>query len=301
MGLTKNFSCEGFSFTFQNFALEPRQKLEFKLRHPRTNSMISFLGDVIWQQQKDIKYSAGVKVCDLNNKNKKIMLKAISDSCNISVNSLLDSNDTVKLLRDELISRKPDRFRSKFRWLYITALILATTATVLFIPAVIANFKDGSSKPITKFIKSMAINNTNKIKDVSQIKNGQISNIDIQTVNNSVQLQADEISNLMEVLEENIPSAIKKKEPDIKLPVTTKDVKEENKFYIQVTAIKDSDDAHGFLSELKQDYPAAYIYAQNDFYKVRIPDIRTSVQGYDLIKDIEMKFDMKPILVKRVQ
>ena len=35
------------------------------------------------------------------------------------------------------------------------------------------------------------------------------------------------------------------------------------------------------LSELKQDYPAAYIVPHNDFYKVRIPDIKTSEQGHE--------------------
>jgi cell division septation protein DedD len=301
LGMTNNISCEGLSFTFQNFALEPGQRLQFKLKQPRTNVMISFLGDIIWQEQKDIKYAAGVKLYDVNKKNKKVMLKVISDSCNIPVNSLLDSNDTVKLLSDELISRIPNRYRSKFSGLYRTSLIFATTATVLFIPAVIENFKDGSNKPITQSIKSMAITNTNKMKDVSKIKNGQTNDRNTQTVNNSVPLQTVKNSNLYEVLEKNNPSAIKEKEPDIKLPVNIKDLTGGNKFFIQVASFKDADIAHGILSELKQDYPAAYIFPQNDFYKVRIPDIKTSEQGYAFLKDIEMKFNLKPILVERVQ
>jgi hypothetical protein len=317
LGMTNNISCEGLSFTFQNFALEPGQRLQFKLKQPRTNVMISFLGDIIWQEQKDIKYAAGVKLYDVNKKNKKVMLKVISDSCNIPVNSLLDSNDPGKLLNgtidthaesasniidnNEQISRISNRHRDKFRWLNRVALILATTFTVLLLYAVIEKFNDSSSKPIAKFIKSMAIDNINKMKDVFKNKNGQLHDRDIQAVNNSVQLQTTESRNSIEVLEENIPSAIKGKEPDIKLPANIKDLTEENKFYIQVASLKDPDIAHGILLELKQDYPAAYIVPHNDFYKVRIPDIKTSEQGYDLIKDIESKFNIKPILVKRVQ
>jgi len=301
LGLIKNFSSEGFSFTFQNFTLEPGQRLQFKLKHPRSNLMSSFLGDIIWQEEKAIKYSAGVKFYDVNKKNKKMILKVICDSCNTHVNSLLKRNDTGELLSDELISRIPNKYRNKFSGLYKTALILVTTATVLSLPVVLENFEDGSSKPITEFMKSMAIDNINKMKDVFNNTNSQIHNRDIQTVNNSVQLQTAEKSNSIEVLEENIPSAIKEKEPDIKLPVNIKELTEEHKFYIQVASFKDPDVAHRVLLELKQDYPAAYIFPHNDFYKLRIPDIKTSEQGHELLKDIEKKFNIKSILLKRVQ
>ncbi len=262
--------------------------------------MLSFLGDVIWQEQKDIKYSAGVKFCDVKKKNNKILLKTISDCCNIPVDSLLNSNDTGELLSNELISRIPNRYRSKFSGLYKTALILATIATVLFLPVVLENFEDRSSKPITN-LSNQGQDSTNKMKDAFKNNNSQIHNRNIPTVNNSVQLQTDKKSNFIEVLEENIPSVIKEKETDIKLPVNIKDLTGGNKFFIQVASLKDPDIAHGILSELKQDYPAAYIFPHNDFYKVRIPNIKTSEQGYHFIKDIEKKFNIKPILIERVQ
>ena len=165
LGLTKNISCDGFSFRFQNVALEPGQRLQFKLRHPRNNMMLSFLGDVIWQEQKDIKYSAGVKFYDIKKKDKKLILKVISDSCNIPVDSLLESNDAGELLSNELISRIPNRYRGKFSRVYKTVFILAATAAVLFIPAVLENFEEGSIKPIAEFIKSTT-NNTDTTKDV---------------------------------------------------------------------------------------------------------------------------------------
>jgi cell division septation protein DedD len=204
-------------------------------------------------------------------------------------------------LSNDIISRIPNRYRSKFSWLYKTALILALATAVLFMPAVIENFKDGPGKQISKFIKSMSINNTNKMEDVSDNENGQIQNRKFETVSKSIPVQTIENSNSIEVLEENVAITIKEKIPDKTLAVNIQDLTEENKFYIQVASFKDPDIAHDLLSELKQDYPAAYLFTQNDYFKVRIPDIKTSEQGHEMIKEIEMKLFAKPILVKRVQ
>jgi len=317
LGMTKDISCEGLSLTFQNVALEPGQRLQFKLKQPQTNTIISFLGDVIWQEQKDSKYSAGIKFCDVKKKNKKIMLKVISDICNIPVKSLLFNNDIEKSLNnsidkqiapasDIINTNKPhprisNRQKSKFSWLYRIIFILTTTSALLFLPSIIENFEDVSSNPITKFIKSMAMDNTKHMNALFTYENGPIHNGNIRTDYNSVQLQPIENITLFEVVEENIPSAIKEKELGIKLPANLMDMAEENEFHIQVASLKDPVIAHGILSELKQDYPAVYLLIQNDFYKVRIPDIKTSEQGYDLLKDIEAKFNIKPILVKRFQ
>ncbi len=315
LGITNNISCEGLSLTFQNVALEPGQRLQFKLKQPQTNTIISFLGDVIWQEQKDNKYSAGVKFCDAKKKNKKIMLKVISDSCNIPFNSLLFSNDIEKSLNNsideqaapasaiidtnKLNSRISNRQKINFSWLYKAIFILAMTSAVLFLPAITEIFEDVSSKPITKFIKLIATDNTKHINALFTYENGQIHSKNILTDNNSVQLQHIKNSALFEVVEENIPLARKEKDLDIKLPANIMDMAEENEFHIQVASLKDPEIAHGILSDFKQDYPAVYLLIQNDFYKVRIPDIKTSEQGYDLLKDIEAKFNIKPILVKR--
>jgi hypothetical protein len=173
------------------------------------------------------------------------------------------------------------------------------TSAVLFLPAITEIFEDVSSKPITKFIKLIATDNTKHINALFTYENGQIHSKNILTDNNSVQLQHIKNSALFEVVEENIPSAIREKDLDIKLPANIMDMAEENEFHIQVASLKDPEIAHGILSELKQDYPAVYLLIQNDFYKVRIPDVKTSEQGYDLLKNIEAKFNIKPILVKR--
>ena len=173
------------------------------------------------------------------------------------------------------------------------------TSAVLFLPAVIENFEEVSDKPITQLFKSWPIGNANHMNALVTNQNGLISNNSLQTVNDSAQLHPAESSTVLEIIEEDIPSAINEKEPEIKQPFKTGDMKEENRFHIQVASLKDPDIAHDIISELKQDYPTAYLSIQNDFYKVRIPDIKTSEQGYDLLKNIKSKFNLTPILVKR--
>ncbi len=204
MGLTRDISCEGLSFTFQNFALEPGQRLQFKLKHQSSNSMISFLGDVIWQEQRDIKSSAGVKFCDDNKKHKKILLQIISDSCNVPELSLFQSRDTGNGLGKKRISRIRNRYRSTYRGVYIAAVILATTAAVVFLPAVIENLEDKSSKPATTSIQSIERNNADNMHNVSKNKNGLIHNRDNSTVDSSAQLLSAEKSNVIKKSEENI-------------------------------------------------------------------------------------------------
>jgi len=298
--MTNNISCDGFNFTFQNLALESGQRLEFKLNQPRTNTIVSFLGDVIWQEHKGSKYSAGVKFCDVKKKNKKVLLKIISESCNIPFNSLYYSHEAEKPSIDNIHnqsapasdifdsnkanSRILNRQRNSFGWLYRTIFILATSSAVLFLPAIIENIEDVS-------INSMALDNNKYVMD---LPDDQVHDGTILALNNAGQFN-------VEVVEEDIPLTIPEKDWDLKLSEKIHDVAKPNKFHIQVASLKDSDIAYGILSKLKQDYPSAYLFIQNDFYKVRIPDIRTSDQGYNLLNNIEAKFNIKPILVKRFQ
>jgi hypothetical protein len=301
LGLTRNLSYEGFSFAFQNTALEPGQRLQFKLKHPQSNMMISFLGDIIWQEQKNVNYLAGVRFCDFNKQNKEIMLKIISDSCSIPLPSLSKSNDTGTLVSNELISRIQNRYRSRSRysWLYKSTVILITAAGISLLPAVIDNFDDAPYRPVANISKSMEIPVPEKMTD--EFNNTQLHSSDIQDVIHPGQSRTVDKSNLLQVLKENIHSQHEENNSAVKLPVEINDLKEKNKFYIQVASFKDSDIAQGMLSELKKEYPAAYLFTQNDFYKLRIPDIKTYEQGNRVIKDIKMKFEITSILVERAQ
>ncbi|UCH80294.1 MAG: hypothetical protein JSW20_11185 [Nitrospiraceae bacterium] len=88
---------------------------------------------------------------------------------------------------------------------------------------------------------------------------------------------------------------------DVKQSLTEEDETGIEKYYIQVSASKNHNDAQNMLEKIKPYYPDAYIVEQNDFSKIRIPGILTRKQGVVMSKDIERKFNVKPILVLKKQ
>ena len=65
--------------------------------------------------------------------------------------------------------------------------------------------------------------------------------------------------------------------------------------YIQVGAWRNLDNAHEMLKRLKKYYPDAYVVTGTKLNKVKIP-VKDKTQGNRIIKDIEDKFHIKPML-----
>jgi hypothetical protein len=70
-----------------------------------------------------------------------------------------------------------------------------------------------------------------------------------------------------------------------------------DEYYVQVGALKNHNDAQKLLVKIKKYYPKAYIVVHNNFSKIRIPGVLTRKQGAVVSKDIEKKFNLKPMLV----
>ncbi len=71
----------------------------------------------------------------------------------------------------------------------------------------------------------------------------------------------------------------------------------DDKYYVQVGASKNHNDSQKLLVKIKKYYPKAYIVVHNNFSKIRIPGVLTKKQGTIVVKDIENKFNLKPMLV----
>jgi cell division septation protein DedD len=71
---------------------------------------------------------------------------------------------------------------------------------------------------------------------------------------------------------------------------------EPKKYFIQVGAWKNSVLAKKALSELKKDYSESYSFSKNNFQIIIIPDILTKSQANAMSKEIENKFDLKPLV-----
>lgn len=83
-GLTRNFSYEGFSFETQNMGFERRKNMEFKLRFPKSYTPVSVIGNVVWKKQSENKCLAGVKLKEIDKKDKTNLLEKICDCGNVS-------------------------------------------------------------------------------------------------------------------------------------------------------------------------------------------------------------------------
>lgn len=88
---------------------------------------------------------------------------------------------------------------------------------------------------------------------------------------------------------------------DLKQSLAREDETGNDENYVQVGAWENHDYAQKLLVKIKTYYPEAYIAAHNNFNKIRIPGILTKKQGVIVSKDIEMKFNLKPILVLKKQ
>ena len=72
-------------------------------------------------------------------------------------------------------------------------------------------------------------------------------------------------------------------------------------YYIQVGTWSKLHFANAMIVQLKKHYPRAYLISGNNLNKIMIPDIETKIQGEKIIKDIENKFNLKPILKLKKQ
>ncbi|MBI4847052.1 MAG: SPOR domain-containing protein [Nitrospirae bacterium] len=70
------------------------------------------------------------------------------------------------------------------------------------------------------------------------------------------------------------------------------------KYYIQVGAWKNIENAQGVLEKLKGDYPEIFIVEENNFNKVRVTGIISREQGLLIAKEIKKKLNVKPLLVR---
>jgi len=69
-------------------------------------------------------------------------------------------------------------------------------------------------------------------------------------------------------------------------------------YYVQVGAWKKHELAERMFNKVRGKYPEAYMFIEHDLYKVRIPGVRTREEGIDISRDIEKKFNIKPMIVR---
>lgn len=106
-------------------------------------------------------------------------------------------------------------------------------------------------------------------------------------------------------MEEEMPESgnISKKETtsDSKRTFDTKNASFSNEYYVQVGSWKNFNYAEEIFIKLKEMYSDVHLVMHNNFYKVRISGVRSKKQGAVISALIEEKFNMKSLLVLKIQ
>jgi hypothetical protein len=102
-------------------------------------------------------------------------------------------------------------------------------------------------------------------------------------------------------MEEGIKLTEQENKVDVIKPLTKRERLEKFKFFVQVASLRDPDNAYNMLLKIKKNYPEAYFFKINNFYRIRIPGIHTEKQGAGIIKELREKMDIESTLVFRLK
>lgn len=102
-GLTRNFSCEGFSFEAMDFNYELNETLEVKLKFLRKGTFITVLGDVMWKKATQDRYMTGIKLKDMSSEIQKEFLERISEYGNFPVSGFFSQEDFGSVVEKKIV------------------------------------------------------------------------------------------------------------------------------------------------------------------------------------------------------
>jgi len=102
-GLTRNFSCEGFSFEAMDFNYELNETLEVKLKFLRKGTFITVLGDVMWKKATQDRYMTGIKLKDMSSEIQKEFLERISEYGNFPVSGFFSQEDFGSVVKKKIV------------------------------------------------------------------------------------------------------------------------------------------------------------------------------------------------------
>lgn len=74
VGITRNFSREGFSFVSEHFTHNDSETLEFRMLHPQKGVKVPVHGNIVWKRQVRDRCLAGVKIVKMGSEHKSEIL-----------------------------------------------------------------------------------------------------------------------------------------------------------------------------------------------------------------------------------
>ncbi len=316
LGMTLNISSDGLCFQSQNVALGIGENLEFRLKKPETNLSAIVLGNVMWMKKEGTKCTAGIQFQVTNKKNRKEMLRTISDFFTIPEDLLRYNQGRNRSIRNKRYAKAASESDDAQRngssqgtgfikralkiCLNLGLITLITLAVVLFIPVMTEHHEDAPKTTFAPFIQTASYDNSsnNLTMLVSKIRS-QNENISSH-LNSETESMAEE-NKEEEFMEEGISLTEHENKVDIIKPLPHRERSGKFNFYVQAASLRDPDIAYDMLLKIKNYYPEAYFFKINNVYKIRIPGINSEKKGAEIIKELEEKLDIESTLVYRLK
>ena len=211
---------------------------------------------------------------------------------------MFDTSTNRRRIRRRIRRRK--KRQEKRIWLYIPILMVCVVVSVFSLPILSEHFEDGSQKPVADVIRSSTQYNSDKKQLVAVVKEVHTQDINVKEPVALEHLQTVTYKK-EEEMEVNEKVLKKDRVSDVKQLLDKWIAAVRNEYYVQVGSWRNYKYAEKILIKLTKYYPDAYIVEQNNFYKGRIPSVMTKKQGTLISKDIEEKFNMKPIIVLKIK
>jgi hypothetical protein len=282
-GITSNFSQDGFCFESQSLNPKPSEIMEFKLKHPESDLSVSALGEMVWKKEAWFNRKMGIKFREIEQATKRQLLDIVSTGrkqTKLFIHGKESQNN--KLLKNKrqvtnnmtptMVARQKNKRKKSLS--YKPLVVFLVVFSLIALPLVYENITQGLTTLISTTKSIFSQGNDERMINIPT-NNNLIKNVSKKRLVKPMQTEqkSTESGQLNEVSTGN------------------------NEYYVQVGTWKNFNYAAITLSKVKQYYSNAYIIKQNDFIKIRIPDVLTKKQGAVVLNDIEKKFNLKPIIV----
>lgn len=296
LGITRNFSYEGFNFGSQSSDLEVGENIGFKINHPQDSSYFSDKAEIIWKQRdKKYDYCMGVKLKETDKATKVKMLEIVSLAGNIPVDSFLsDKSDKDIHVEDTGSTDHVILADETEKTGFLGDVEAARDKTFKLDREEVSDTELQMDSGHATYDTIFPVKKDQRKKIWFSFPIAVIIIVALFVIfENSKKIVKNPVSPSMK----SAPHKEIDKEDSADTFVNTQTGTIE--YYIQVGAWENSDYAQEMLIKLKQYYPEAYITVDNNFHKIWIPVMPNSGQGADISKDIEGKFNIKPIIVRK--
>ena len=133
LGLIRNFSYQGFTIELDSIDFEQKENIEFKLKYPKGNLIVSFLGDVVWEKRDANTFSAGIKISEPDKESKEKLIEILCAIGEVPIDVFNNGNNSENLMSDveeeklekEWKSETSEYYKGNINHIFITAFYLA--------------------------------------------------------------------------------------------------------------------------------------------------------------------------------